>query len=795
MADKLDPTLVPPSKETIELVEKGLLVFYPDVYVAKDQALEVSKKTVYWRGIKKEGFDYILLTIFKRTDPDFAADWVRKWKEYYKKLETGQIQETEEYPAATIPERMDEILANYETSLEKEKVSAEQLERKNKELLLQVQKAIEKPTAPAASEGLKIAISPATAKGITSFATKTLFAPINFVMNAGKAQYYQESPTTMSAMELGLFSAIDPKEIRSAIKRKTGLNPETKDRLENLAKSMERAKNSSRLLNFLAAKAYGGRTVQFFFDIQEIGIPQARAYNLVASGNTFVLPQNYFSAKGILGGIGQQLFGKLASKGLKSLGKKVAKKAVTTAAAKGATVIAGTVVGGPIGAAISFVGSWILGKVKNFLSKLPRILTGERNKRLRWIAIASTFFGGIFLMQSGYPLAGSALAAAGGLAGAGQIAMDAKQLAPSGASFVQSIGIGLTSVALPAIRAPVIIAGISIPVLVAIILFIINSGAYIVPPRPPRFTGIVESPHIGVEKTATPDCLNRSGCPNLPNSITYNIKVTAKKGSLTNIKFENSYQVLGEGSDSSLPDVPSLDTPETISPMEPYVFSYTLFFGEELDDSIIIDTLKVTADAPENPEAMASDVASVIIGDPPASSCPILGGAISTGSYDGTAETGHGSNSYWGGPAGTDCFQIPAFSGCRSPSDAVDPDNNNFCDRTPQSCSHYGLAADVVGHRSDPVFLPSIFGETLDWQFERGPITIKKSVWGYGYIFKSGKYRIYLGHLNQTTPPSSAPSGTVIGTLYPLTYPHVHVELQIDGQWVRPDFLCGGTGP
>jgi hypothetical protein len=36
----------------------------------------------------------------------------------------------------------------------------------------------------------------------------------------------------------------------------------------------------------------------------------------------------------------------------------------------------------------------------------------------------------------------------------------------------------------------------------------------------------------------------------------------------------------------------------------------------------------------------------------------------------------------------------------------------------------------------------------------------------------------------------------VIGSLYPgLTPPHVHIELQINGQWVRPDFLCGGPGP
>ena len=308
---------------------------------------------------------------------------------------------------------------------------------------------------------------------------------------------------------------------------------------------------------------------------------------------------------------------------------------------------------------------------------------------------------------------------------------------------------------------------------------------------------VFEDNNIEVVKKATPECLNRDACPPLPGQVTYNIQIKAKKGNLSNIRVQNEYQIFGEGVGTV--EAPTIDAPEIISSSAPFNFTYSIPIDEELDNSVIYDTLTVTADAgDEQKDALASAIASVIIGNPPASSCPILGGIITTPSYEGAAERGHGSNSYWGGPAGEACgFDIPAFSGCLGPNSSADTDNNNVCKNQASTCAYYGFAADVVGQQV--VQLPSLFGKTLNWNYQNR-VSIKKGSWGYGYTFTADDgnttYSLYLGHLNLTTPPNQLASGSVVGSLYQgLSSPHVHIELQINGQWVRPDFLCGGVGP
>ncbi len=502
------------------------------------------------------------------------------------------------------------------------------------------------------------------------------------------------------------------------------------------------------------------------------------------------------SGKGpsFIGRIGQQVFGGLAQKAVTNAATKAVSSALTkagvavttkaVAAGVGQAAIPIPVIGAIIGWLASKVLAPLVNKILDFIGKnnwvlaAPFVLAGLIFG-LPWLTVGGLALGGLLLAGG----AGPALSMAGG--------------------FASSVITGIASLAIASIATPLIVALISIPVLVAIILFIINSGAYLVPPKAPFFTGILESPYIAVEKKASPDCLNRldpegKPCPPLPGEVTYEIEIKAKRGTLTNIKIQNSYQIFGRGSDTiTSPEIP---VPNLISPTAPFTFSYTLDFGRGLNDSVVYDTLTVTADSSEQAGAVASDVASVIVGHPPASSCPILGGSITTGSYNGTRELGHGSNSYWGGPAGNSCYDIPAFSGCRSPSSSVDPDGNNYCRGKASSCAYYGFAADVQrSGRGDIVQLPSIFGKSITWTFQRR-VTINDTAWGWGYTFTGSEggnnYSLYLGHLNQTTPPQTAPSGTVVGTLYPdLTPPHVHIELQINGQWVRPDFLCGGVGP
>jgi hypothetical protein len=524
--------------------------------------------------------------------------------------------------------------------------------------------------------------------------------------------------------------------------------------------------------------------LEFAFSAQQVGFTQAQIANLLAPAPNkppAVLPKKSFLGN-IFGRIGQQLFGKATNKVLKKATEKVVEKATSAISAKVGAAIGSTIPG--LGTAVG----WLVGKVGGkIISKLAEFFKKHKEK----IIAAGLVISGLII---GGPV-GLALMAGGGLIGLGALAGGFGAVGAGIGGIVNTAILGLTSIVLPAIGAPIIAALVSIPIIIAVILFIINSGAYLVPPKPATFSGIIESPYIGVEKTATPDCLNRENCPNLPNTIKYTIKITAKKGTLTNINFDNKYQVLGEGSESDLPKAPEIERPEIISPVKPFVFTYSLDIDQKLNNSVIIDTLTVTANAPDQKGSVASDVASVIIGNPPASSCPILGASVYYPSYNGSVdpEIGHGSNAYWSTNA---CgYDIPAFSGCFGPTKLVDPDKNNVCRSQSGLCNHYGYASDIKGPANTLVFLPSIFGESLNWKFKRR-VSIAGGNWGYGYLFSSGKYDLYLGHLNKTVPPDTAESGTPIGTLFPgLTNPHVHVELQINGQWVRPDFLCGGVGP
>lgn len=166
------------------------------------------------------------------------------------------------------------------------------------------------------------------------------------------------------------------------------------------------------------------------------------------------------------------------------------------------------------------------------------------------------------------------------------------------------------------IGTPIIVAIVVFPILVAIILFIINSGAYIVPPMT-NTPGGISSPYIGITKTADPTGpFSNSG---LPKTITYKVTVQAKKGPLTNISFEEDCQVIKSGSSLTCPDISGKipDPPESISPSEPFSFDYQVTYSGAFTDSIVTNTLTVTADATDQAGAKASGSASVIFGSPP----------------------------------------------------------------------------------------------------------------------------------------------------------------------------------
>lgn len=177
---------------------------------------------------------------------------------------------------------------------------------------------------------------------------------------------------------------------------------------------------------------------------------------------------------------------------------------------------------------------------------------------------------------------------------------------------------------------PIGIAIVVIPIIVALILFIINSGAYIVPPAT-SISGLPEagtittifSPYIDIQKIASPAGPFKNSDLGGGLAIKYTVRIRPKKGALTNLKFENKCQAIKKNSlvncDSPIPDKDKDKIPESLDPGNTFEFSYTTTYTSgNFEDSLVLDTFQVTADAfPEKTGAVAAASASIIIGNPP----------------------------------------------------------------------------------------------------------------------------------------------------------------------------------
>jgi len=212
-------------------------------------------------------------------------------------------------------------------------------------------------------------------------------------------------------------------------------------------------------------------------------------------------------------------------------------------------------------------------------------------------------------------------------------------------------------------------------------------------------------------------------------------------------------------------------------------------------------------------------------------SCPLAGTVqIYQSSYNESSQAGHGSNAYWGTTPPVCTYPIPIdamVSGCWGPVNST----TNVCRNASSLCPYYGFAADLKPPDTSlpNVVLPTLCGPginscpPLTWTVEQGwfncgggavpnPQSCSGSKWGYGVVFNSSgngaNWKIYLNHFQPVGPlldqsgviktGGSFSSGDVMGTISStLAPPHLHVELDINGVPVRPDFLCqaGAGGP
>ncbi|CAN5358388.1 hypothetical protein BH10PAT1_BH10PAT1_5660 [soil metagenome] len=198
--------------------------------------------------------------------------------------------------------------------------------------------------------------------------------------------------------------------------------------------------------------------------------------------------------------------------------------------------------------------------------------------------------------------------------------------------------------------------------------------------------------------------------------------------------------------------------------------------------------------------------------------CPVVGNVtIGSGSYNPDTETGHGGNSYWGVNAAACSYSIPIpimYPGCKGPSIS----SKNVCSNQDQTCPYYGYAADVhdIPAGQSPgadVALPFLCDKgqnpcpSLTWTLKESLFNCGGQVgdpgtctnpWGYLGVFSATgnghTWLINLDHVDFAVPLNvgeTYPSGTVVGKRSQNTN-HVHIELDIDGIPVKPEFLCSG---
>ena len=447
------------------------------------------------------------------------------------------------------------------------------------------------PTQPV-PEGFSIRVSP---KFVEKLGKKAAFAPFT-VAKFLSPRLLQENP----AVATSLATSIPLSELS---KKAEGFPEAERVKILRFLEAIKEARYSTVARMQLPMKIASITGIQAtLMEGSEMGLPQGQVAAIIQTAKV--------SGPSFLGGLGRQALGGIAQRAISKGVTKLATKAITTAL--------GTAVAPGVGTAISLVADWLVGKAKDFLSWMTR------NAPKVAIGIGAFLFGTGFVLQSSLLMGSGALVGAGGLVG--QAGGVGPALSQAG-GFASSVITGITSLAVASIATPLIVALISIPVLVAIILFIINSGAYLVPPKGEILPGFLESPYIKVEKKASPPGPFQNS--QLPlNNITYTISVSALRGALTNVRFEYSCRVYKKGSKPPCPSVSIKDSEGkeitlgeqenlVISPTNPYILTYTASYGTSFSDSAVIDTFVVTADTPDQTDAVSSGGATIIIGKPP----------------------------------------------------------------------------------------------------------------------------------------------------------------------------------
>ncbi len=329
-----------------------------------------------------------------------------------------------------------------------------------------------------------------------------------------------------------------------------------------------------------------------------------------------------FAVKAIEKG-GKKLIKKAFKKGAGLAIKAGAKAAITAGAqALGTTV---PVLGNIVAFIVTEVVPRLIKGATKLFSAFLRAVTGEKDFRKQLRNLAA--FGFVLALALGQPVLA-------GVAGFTAVSAQATILGSQGisagiAGAGQTLVYGLYAVAAPAIGIPILIALLVTPFVIAFIIFIINSGAYVVPLDP--ISVYAQNPYIEVVKEAEPSGPFSNG--NLSQRIRYTITIAAKRSTLSNISFDYNCRVIAEN-DQFCPAIdiitvngePLADPISNFNEIAPSIISFTqdfiityeqLYRAGGFEDSAILDSFTVTADVPEQTGVSATGSETVIFGEPP----------------------------------------------------------------------------------------------------------------------------------------------------------------------------------
>jgi hypothetical protein len=297
---------------------------------------------------------------------------------------------------------------------------------------------------------------------------------------------------------------------------------------------------------------------------------------------------------------------KLGTKALAKLGLTTAFKALSGVASGGVLLAleAGRIV-------LSKLKKVFNSLTTGLITKIAGISTEGKGK---WAALLSmgaigmgAITGSVVLFGAGVLIGGTTMVVGGTAAFTGAITM----------TFVAVSAI----VVPPIMRFVIFVIAVLVATVIftAFVIFVINSGAYIVPPGAPLTDpeeigsgNVIESKYIGINKSPNPNY-----APD-PVSVKYTISISATTNKLTNIQLSDRCTAYKNEGNVDCPGFTIPTPPAEINPGSPFTFELTVDYGSEYDNSTIINTFTVVADVENGPSGeKAANYATVVFGTPP----------------------------------------------------------------------------------------------------------------------------------------------------------------------------------